>query len=112
MGQELRQQRANSARQILLRWSERLPNTELEEEKKVQGRKKKQTLGEGPGQLTTEDKVMGQILSIHLYEGWLPIQQIKSSTMPFFELFLARGPMVFVLQCVSSCLLLCSDISA
>lgn len=58
------------------------------------------------------NEVMGQVLSICLYGGWLPIQQqIKCSALPSFELFLAREDIVFVLQCVSCCLLLFSDIS-
>lgn len=46
----------------------------LRRKRKIPGRKK-QTLGHGSGELTTEDEVMGQILSIHLYGDWLPIQQ-------------------------------------
>jgi len=55
---------------------------------------------------------MGEVLSICLHQGWLPIQQqINCSGLPSFELFLAREDTVFVLQCVSCCLLFFSDIS-
>lgn len=101
----------NNACRISLHWSESLPNTEPEEEKKS-SRKKKTDFRTwvwwahywrwGYGTNTQYSPLQGLVA----YSA-----ASKCCTLPSSELFLARGPIVFVLQCVSSCLLLFSVIS-
>lgn len=84
--------------------------TELEEGKES-SIKKTDFKGQGSGELTTEDEVMRQVLSIHSDGGWLYIQQqLNAPPCPLLNRSLL-GDSVFLLQFVSSCLLLFSDTS-